>query len=66
VRTIDWTLEKRQLYGNNPMVQVYKEITANSYELVTVAILYNNVETILESLEIDFGGGGYFMVIIRG
>lgn len=67
VRTINWTLEQRTLYGNTPTVQVLIQTEVQfTYRVVDVEILYNENETILESLDIDFGGIGYFMVIIRG
>lgn len=63
---IDWTLEQRQLYGNTPMIQVYRLVATNVWEMVSVGITYNGSDYILESIDIDFGGLGNFLVIVRG
>jgi hypothetical protein len=65
-RHIDWTIGQRTLYGNNPMVQVYEKQSLGVYVLISAEVTLNSTETILDSIDIDFGGIGEFMVIVRG
>lgn len=66
---IEWTTQLRSLYGNTPIIQVYKRRSAApydvyNYDLITVQITHVSNETILESIHLDFGGGmvGYVIV----
>lgn len=61
--TVDWTLYAATM-GNNPMIQLYHELSENVYQLASVAIQQIRVNNILTQIIIDNGGPatGYILI----
>lgn len=61
--SIDWTLYD-DIYGNNPVVQVYHNTGGNNNELVTVEITQVRENGVLTEINIDNGGiaTGYVLI----
>lgn len=61
--SIDWTLYSATM-GNNPIIQVYHEISADLFQLVDVAIQQNRTNGILTSIVVNNAGPatGYILI----
>lgn len=60
---VDWSTYAETM-GNNPLVQVYHEISENVYQMATVQVQQHRTNNILTSITVDNGGAatGYILI----